>query len=68
MDEEARDVDIKEAAEIMRVHTNTVRRYIYSGKLSAHKVGGMIRINTNDIDEFLRGVPIVPREEHDDED
>ncbi|MBI2123812.1 MAG: helix-turn-helix domain-containing protein [Candidatus Wildermuthbacteria bacterium] len=43
---------IEEAAEILRVSTRTVIRYIQSGKLKASKIG-VWRIKEMDLNEFL---------------
>ncbi len=43
---------IEEVAEILRVSTRTVIRYIDSGKLKASKIG-VWRIKQSDVDMFL---------------
>ena len=43
---------IEEVAEILRVSTRTVVRYIESGKLKASKIG-VWRIKQSDVDVFL---------------
>jgi len=43
---------IEEVAEILRVSTRTVIRYIGSGKLKASKIG-VWRIKQSDVDVFL---------------
>jgi excisionase family DNA binding protein len=43
---------IEEVAEILRVSTRTVIRYIDSGKLKASKIG-VWRIKQSDVDVFL---------------
>jgi excisionase family DNA binding protein len=43
---------IEEAAEILRVSTRSVNRYIKSGKLKASKIGHW-RITQKDLDDFL---------------
>lgn len=43
---------IEEIAEILRVHTRTVTRYIESGKLTASKIGEW-RIKQSDLNAFL---------------
>lgn len=43
---------IEEVAEILRVSTRSVTRYIESGKLKASKIG-VWRIKQSDLDEFL---------------
>lgn len=43
---------IEEVAEILRVSTRTVTRYIESGRLRASKIG-VWRIKQSDLDDFL---------------
>lgn len=43
---------IEEIAEILRVHTRTVNRYIESGRLKASKLG-VWRIKQSDLNAFL---------------
>jgi len=43
---------IEEIAEILRVHTRTVTRYIESGRLKASKLG-VWRIKQSDLSAFL---------------
>lgn len=43
---------IEEVAEILRVHTRTVTRYIEAGKLKASKIG-VWRIKESDLNTFL---------------
>lgn len=44
---------VDEAAEKIGVHTKTIRRYIYSGKIKALKIGGQWRISEEDLSEYL---------------
>lgn len=53
---------VKEAAELLKVHWQTVRGYIQSGKLSAVKAGRQIRILESDLDAFLHNQPKSKRE------
>lgn len=48
----------EETAEILQIKTDTVRRYIRSGKIRAVKVGKAWRISETDIKVFL-----TPQEE-----
>ncbi len=43
---------IEEVADILRVHTRTVTRYIESGRLTASKIG-VWRIKQSDLNAFL---------------
>ena len=45
-------LNIEEVAEVLRVSTRTVIRYIESGKLKASKIG-VWRIKQSDVDMFL---------------
>ena len=44
---------IEAAAEILQVHTRTVRRYIKEGKLQAEKPGGQWRITLKNLMDFM---------------
>lgn len=44
----------KEVAEMLKVHNESVRRWIRQGDLPAVKLGGKyIRISSNDLQEFI---------------
>ncbi|MCT4634373.1 MAG: helix-turn-helix domain-containing protein [Firmicutes bacterium] len=44
---------VDETAEKLGVHSKTIRRYIYSGKIGAQKVAGQWRIYGESIDQYL---------------
>jgi excisionase family DNA binding protein len=44
---------IAEVAEILEVATRTVRRWIKSGDLVAHRFRGVVRIAEDDLRDFL---------------
>ena len=44
---------IAEVAECLKVDERTVRRWIKSGQLKAHKIGACVRINHRDFADFL---------------
>jgi excisionase family DNA binding protein len=44
---------VAETAEMLRVATRTVRRWITSGDLVAHRLGGVVRIAESDLQAFL---------------
>ena len=46
---------IKEVAEQLKVHPNSVRAWIAKGWLKAHKIVGRVRIFESDLQEFLNG-------------
>jgi excisionase family DNA binding protein len=45
---------INEVAEALDVTDRTVRRWIQSGQLVAHRFGHVVRIGTTDFETFLR--------------
>ncbi len=51
---EERYFTVDDAAEKIGVHPKTVRRYIFSGKLEALKVGGQWRIYEESMDKFMK--------------
>lgn len=44
---------IEQAAEMLRVHPDTIRRMITQGKLKASKVGRVYRIRKSEIERIL---------------
>ena len=44
---------VDEIALKLEVHSKTIRRYIYSGKISAKKIGGQWRIYQENLDEYI---------------
>jgi len=49
---------IAEVAALLKIHPNTVRRLINTGRVAACRLGGtggLIRIAAGDLDAFLRG-------------
>ncbi len=46
---------VEQAAEMLRLHPKTLRRYITEGKLRANKVGKQYRINGHDLSIFVEG-------------
>ena len=44
---------IKAVAELLDVAQRTVRRWIASGQLVAHRIGGVVRIAESDLQTFL---------------
>jgi len=45
---------VKEVAERLKVHPQTVYGWIAEGKLKAHKIAGIIRIKEEEYEEFIR--------------
>jgi excisionase family DNA binding protein len=52
--------NVNQAAFILKVHPLTIRRYIRDGKLKAVKVGGNVRIDEKDLQDFNKD--FTPRE------
>ncbi len=53
---------IGEVAGLLKIHPNTVRRLINTGRMAACRLGGtggLIRIAADDLDAFLRGSRIT---------
>jgi predicted adenylyl cyclase CyaB len=52
-------LSVKEAAEVLGVHWQTVRNYIEQGKIKSHRIGKLIRIQRSDINRFLHSeIPV----------
>lgn len=49
-------LSVKQVAFILKLHPLTIRRYIHEKKLKAVKVGGSIRINESDLQDFQKDV------------
>jgi len=47
---------IKEVAEIVGVHPNTVRNWIDNGDLKAYKLGKVVRIRKEDLEAFAKEI------------
>lgn len=45
---------VDEIAEVLEVSIKTIRRYIYSGKIGASKIGGQWRINQSQLDDYIK--------------
>ncbi|MFQ5792433.1 MAG: helix-turn-helix domain-containing protein [Acidobacteriota bacterium] len=45
---------IRETADLLKVSTKTIRRWIESGELPAHRLGRQIRISEDDLLTFIR--------------
>ncbi|MCH6546490.1 MAG: helix-turn-helix domain-containing protein [Deltaproteobacteria bacterium] len=50
---------IKEAADVSRLGSSTIRLYIRKRELKAHKVGRRVIIKRTDLVKFLESRPIV---------
>ncbi len=49
-------LSVKQVAFILKVHPLTIRRYINEKKLIAIKVGGNIRVDENDLQNFHKDI------------
>lgn len=47
---------VDEVAKQLEVSVKTIRRYIYSGKIAANKIGGQWRISQNQIDDYIESI------------
>lgn len=52
-DEKQTIYTVKEVAEMLKVHFQTILAYIKDGKLKAMKIGKGYRISKKDLDDFL---------------
>jgi putative molybdopterin biosynthesis protein len=52
---------IRQTADLLGVHYNTVYRMVRRGELEAYKVGRIIRISDEDIEEWKRRNTAVER-------
>jgi excisionase family DNA binding protein len=55
---------VQEAAKLLRVHPETIRRAIAKGELAAAKLGRIIRISRQDLDAYYRahgGQSLLPK-------
>jgi len=48
---------IREAAEVLRLHTRTVREYVRRGELEGRLIGGRWRFRRKDLDAFYESAP-----------
>jgi len=55
-------LSVKQVAFILHVHPLTVRRYIRDKRLRAVKVGGNIRINENDLQDFHKDIVLAEQQ------
>lgn len=46
---------VNEVAERLKVHPQTVYRWIYTGKLKSIKIEGGVRITEEQYEEFIKG-------------
>lgn len=47
---------VDEVAQKLEVSVKTIRRYIYSGKIAANKIGGQWRITQEQIDDYIDSI------------
>jgi len=50
----SRMIKLKEVAERLGLHINTVRRYIQEGKIPVVKFDKAMRVEQEDLEEFIR--------------
>lgn len=56
-----RELTVREAAQRVHRAEETIRRWIWTGKLPARKLGRSYQVNESDLDAIATGVP-APRE------
>lgn len=54
---------LEEAAQSLKVGTETLRRYVRAGKLKAAKVGRVWRVRTDEWEAFCRRLEELPAED-----
>jgi excisionase family DNA binding protein len=47
-------MDVNDVADRLRLSPSSVRRLVASGALSHHRVGGLLRFNSEDLQAFTR--------------
>ena len=45
---------LKEAAEVLKIDSETVRKYINDGELTAYKIGKSWRIDESDLMDYIK--------------
>lgn len=50
----SRFLTVSEIADLYQVSTRTVRRWISSKKLAAHRIGSILRVSTKSMNDFER--------------
>jgi excisionase family DNA binding protein len=58
MEEKSELLTLEEAANLLRLNPETVRRHVAGGRLPAVKIGRRIRIRRDTIDNFAGGGPV----------
>jgi excisionase family DNA binding protein len=48
---------LAEAAEYLGCNERTVRRYIAAGKLRGYRLGGLLRVDLNEVDAAMAPIP-----------
>lgn len=46
---------MKQIADMLNVHINTVQKWVSAGKLTHYKIGQSVRVNEEDLHSFLAG-------------
>jgi excisionase family DNA binding protein len=57
----SRPLDVREAAERLGVSVRWIRSAVYHRRLRYYKLGGLLRFDPSDLDEFLRRARVEPR-------
>jgi len=56
-------MSVDEVAKVLKVHSMTVRRMIYKGRLEAHKIGANVRISKGELSKYLKNSKIQSEQE-----
>jgi len=51
-------ITVAEAAKLLKLHPQTLRRWIHQGKLSARRIGRQFRLPADELETILRPIPI----------
>lgn len=57
-------LNIKEAAELLKVHENTVRNWLKRGDLPGKKLGNLWRISAAAVDALIAGTTPATEDDH----
>lgn len=52
---------VTEASEWLRCSTQTLRRRVRDGSLTAHKIGGRLLFDQSEVRRFLHATQVLPR-------
>ena len=56
-------LNIRQAAELLKVHPNTIRNWLKAGELPGKKIGRLWRISAAAVDALIAGTPPAKEDE-----